>query len=80
MRVRLFGCVNDFLQTGVKFPVADIVRDGPGKQIGVTRLTGAEHTLKVPNRCIMAVSPAKREKSGSLKGLGSISEAFHTFG
>ena len=49
-------------------------------QLGVTRLTEAEHTLRVPNRCIMAVSPAKREKSGSLKGLGSISEAFHTFG
>jgi hypothetical protein len=33
--VRLFGRVNDFLLTCVKFPVADIVRDGPGKQIDI---------------------------------------------
>ena len=32
---------------------------------GVTRLTGAGHTLKVPNGFLMAVSPVKREKSGT---------------
>jgi hypothetical protein len=32
------------------------------------RLTGAEHPLKSPNECIVAVSPAKRGKSGILMG------------